>query len=66
MCQTGWEGSLGENGSMYMHGWVTLQSTGNLGGIVVKNPATKAGDARDAGLILGSLRSPGVRNGNSL
>ena len=51
---------------MYMHGWVTLQSTGNLGGIVVKNPATKAGDARDTGSICGSLRSPGVRNGNSL
>ena len=37
-----------------------------LGGIVVKNPATKAGDARDTGSICGSLRSPGVRNGNSL
>ena len=32
---------------------------------MVKNPAN-AGDARDAGLIPGSGRSPGVGNGNLL
>ena len=35
-------------------------------GIVVKNPPTDAGDARDAGLIPGSGRSPGVGNGTPL
>ena len=35
-------------------------------GIVVKNPPTNAGDARDAGLIPGSGRSPGVGNGTPL
>ena len=35
-------------------------------GIVVKNPPTDAGDARDAGLIPGSGRSPGVGNGAPL
>ena len=29
MWQPGWEGSLGENGHMYMHGWVSLSSTWN-------------------------------------
>jgi len=33
---------------------------------VVKNPPANAGDARDAGLIPGSGRSPGGGNGNSL
>ena len=35
-------------------------------GAVVKNPPANAGDARDAGLIPESGRSPGVRNGNPL
>ena len=34
--------------------------------MVVKNPPANAGDARDAGLIPGSRRSPGVGNGNPL
>ena len=34
--------------------------------MVVKNPPADAGDARDAGVILGSRRSPGVGNGNPL
>ena len=33
---------------------------------MVKNPAANAGDTRDAGLISGSGRSPGVGNGNPL
>ena len=33
---------------------------------MVKNLPTKARDARDAGLIPGSGRSPGVGNGNPL
>ena len=36
------------------------------GEAVVKNPLAKAGDARDAGFIPGSGRSPGEGNGNSL
>ena len=36
------------------------------GGAVVKNPPANAGDARDAGSILVSGRSPGIRNGNLL
>ena len=36
------------------------------GGSVVKNPPANAGDARDAGSIPGSERSPGVGNGNLL
>ena len=32
--------------------------------LVVKNPPTNAGDAKDAGLIPGSGISPGVGNGN--
>ena len=35
------------------------------GALVVKNPPANAGDARDVGLIPGSERSPGGRNGNS-
>ena len=31
--------------------------------LVVKNPPAKAGDERDMGLIPGSGRSPGGRNG---
>jgi len=34
--------------------------------LVVKNPPVNTGDARDAGLISGSGRSPGVGNGNLL
>ena len=33
---------------------------------MVKNPAAKAGDTRDTGLIPGLERSPGVGNGNPL
>ena len=36
------------------------------GGIVVKNLPVNAGDARDAVLMPGSGRSPGVGNGNPL
>ena len=37
------------------------------GGTVVKNPSTKAGDARDAGSVPSrSRRSPGEGNGNPL
>ena len=36
------------------------------GHTVVKNPSANAGDARDAGLIPGSGRFPGVGNGNPL
>ena len=35
-------------------------------GSMVKNLPASAGDARDAGSILGSGRSPGRRNGNPL
>ena len=35
-------------------------------GMAVKNPPAKAGDTRDAGLILGLVRSSGVGNGNPL
>ena len=34
------------------------------GGTVVKNPPANAGDAKDAGLIPGSERSPGGGHGN--
>ena len=33
---------------------------------MVRHPPANAGDARDAGLILGSKRSPGGGNGNPL
>ena len=33
---------------------------------MVKNPPANAGDARDAGLIPGLGRSPGIGNGNLL
>ena len=33
---------------------------------VVKNPPASAGDIRDVGLVFGSGRSPGERNGNLL
>ena len=36
------------------------------GGSVVKNPPANAGDAREAGLIPGSGKSPGVGLGNPL
>ena len=35
-------------------------------GLVIKNPSTKAGDVRDAGLIPRLERSPGEGNGNLL
>ena len=37
-----------------------------LGGSVVKNPPANAGDTGDVGLIPGSGRSPGGRNGGPL
>ena len=40
------------------------QIRGFPGGAVLKNPPAIAGDARKAGSIPGSGRSPGVRNGN--
>ena len=36
------------------------------GSSVVKNPPANAGESRDVGLILGSRKSPGWGNGNSL
>ena len=42
------------------------KSTGLPGGSAVKNPPANGGDARDAGSIPGSGRSPGERNGNPL
>ena len=39
---------------------------GFSGGPAVKNPPAKAGDAREAALIPGSGRSPGIGNGNPL
>ena len=39
---------------------------GFLGGMGVKNPPANAGDTRDAGLIPGLGRSPGVGNDNPL
>ena len=33
---------------------------------MVKNPPASSGDARDVGLIPGSVRSPGVENSNPL
>ena len=43
--------------------WLGIKSQVAL---VVKNPPTNAGDVRDAGLIPGSGRCPGERNGNPL
>ena len=36
------------------------------GGAVVKDPSANTGDARNTGLSPGSVRSPGVGNGNPL
>ena len=54
-----------------MFAWARLIDKWNivgsfLGGLVVKNSSANAGDARDTGLIPGSGRSPGGRNGNPL
>ena len=35
-------------------------------GTMIKNPPVNAGDARDMGLIPGSVRSPGEQNSNPL
>ena len=43
-----------------------LYTWGFPGGAVVKNLPVSAGDPRDTGLILGSIRSPGIENGNPL
>ena len=40
--------------------------SGFPGGSVVKNPPANAGDSRDTDSILGSGKSPGVENGNTL
>ena len=55
----GWEDPLEK-------GMATRSSGGFPGGSVVKNPPANAGDIRDLGLIPGSGRSPGGRNGNPL
>ena len=47
--------------------WGEVRSEdGFPGGTLVKNPPANAGDVRDAGVILGSGRSPGVGNGTPL
>ena len=46
--------------------WNTILSLSFPSGSVVKNLPANVGDARDMGLIPGSRRSPGVRNGNPL
>ena len=48
--------------------WISPSQTSHsfLGGTVAKNLPANAGDSRDAALIPGSGRSPGVRNGNPL
>ena len=43
-----------------------LQMFNTIGGSVVKNLLTNAGDARDAGSIPGPGRYPGGGNGNPL
>ena len=45
--------------------WPVIQP-GFPGGAVVKNPPATEGDARDAGSIPGSGRSPGEGNGTPL
>ena len=47
-------------------GFVALCVLGFPGGTVVKNLPASAGNARDAGLIPGWGRSPGVGDGNPL
>ena len=42
------------------------QTVGFPGSSVIKNLSANAGDARDASLILGLERSPGVGSGNPL
>ena len=46
--------------------WAIHPRIGFTGGTVVKNLPANAGDERDAGLIFGSGRFPGVGNGNPL
>ena len=41
-----------------------IKTWASLGGSVVKDPPTNAGDAGDVSLIPGSESSPGKRNGN--
>ena len=48
-----------------LKGTKTGFGTFHFDGIAVKNPPANAGDPRDAGLILGSGRSPELGNGNS-
>ena len=44
----------------------SFKSWGFSGGLVIKHPPANAGDARDAGSISESGRSPRVGNGNPL
>ena len=46
--------------------WTEKPGRTSQGVLVVKNPPANAEDARDAGLIPGSGRSPEVGNGNPL
>ena len=46
--------------------WAIHPRIGFTGGTVVTNLPANAGDERDAGLIFGSGRFPGVGNGNLL
>ena len=52
--------------SMILKLWAIHPRIGFTGGTVVTNLPANAGDERDAGLIFGSGRFPGVGNGNLL
>ena len=43
-----------------------MEFRGFPGGTVVKNPPANTGDTREVALFSGSIRSPGVENGNPL
>ena len=57
-----------ENNGYSLLGFINVYyiKQGFPGGTMVKNLSPNAGDARDAGSVLGSGRSPGAGNGNSL
>ena len=57
--------STSVTGSNFGWTYVTLDRASQVVG-VGKNPPANAGDARDAGSISGSGRSPGGGHGNSL
>ena len=50
----------------HKHREITMYKMGFQGGAVVKNPPTNARDARDTGLISGSVRPLRRGNGNPL